>query len=81
MNILIPMVGIGYRFQKKYKKPKPIIDFLGKKIFEHSVESLGIDGNFIFVILKYDNEKYNSLLLKTIKKIVFITTLITLIKC
>jgi len=69
MNILIPMVGLGTRFKKKYKKPKPLIDFLGSKIFEHSVNTLGIDGNFIFIVLKYEDEKYNSQLIKKINQI------------
>jgi NDP-sugar pyrophosphorylase family protein len=69
MNILIPMNGLGSRFKPKFKNPKPLISYLGKSIFEHSVDTIGINGKFIFLIPKYEDEKYNLLFLKKIKKL------------
>lgn len=63
------MNGLGSRFKEKFKNPKPLISFLGKSIFEHSVETIGIDGKFIFIIPNYDNIKFNSLFLKKIKNL------------
>lgn len=57
MNILIPMAGLGSRFKKEgYKNIKPLIKVNGKTFIEWSVESLGIDGQFIFVILEEHRE-------------------------
>lgn len=53
MNILIPMAGLGDRFKRGgYTKPKPLIDINGKPMIQLAIESLGVIGNFIFVINK-----------------------------
>jgi dTDP-glucose pyrophosphorylase len=59
-NILIPMAGLGSRFvEKGYSLPKPLIRIFGKPMIQHVVESLGIDGNYIFLVQKEHRAKYN----------------------
>jgi NDP-sugar pyrophosphorylase family protein len=71
MNIVIPMAGLGSRFQNAgVSIPKPLIVVNGKTLIEHSVDSLGIDGNYIFITRVYDDPKDNeklSFILKTLK--------------
>jgi NDP-sugar pyrophosphorylase family protein len=58
-NILIPMAGRGQRFvDVGYDLPKPLIDVRGKPLIQRVVESLGIDGNYIFCVLREHEEKY-----------------------
>lgn len=60
MNIVIPMAGIGSRFQQaNYMLPKPLIDVRGKPIIQHVVEHLNIDASYIYVIQKSHRIKYN----------------------
>jgi NDP-sugar pyrophosphorylase family protein len=69
MNIVIPMAGRGERFRKDgYSKPKPLINFRGKSMIEYAVESLGINGNFIFIVYKYSEESLNIELENILKK-------------
>jgi dTDP-glucose pyrophosphorylase len=69
MNIVIPKAGRGERFKKDgYIKPKPLINFRGKSMIEYAVESLGIDGNFIFIVYKYSDESLNIELENILKK-------------
>jgi len=51
MNVLIPMAGLGQRFQiSGYSKPKPLIDIFGKPMIERVMDSLkGPHINYIFV--------------------------------
>lgn len=57
MNILIPMAGKGSRFTEAgYRLDKPMIPIFGKPMIQHAIESLGLSGNFIFVINKSNNE-------------------------
>ena len=71
MNILIPMAGSGNRFVKEgYTVPKPLIEFLGKPMIQHAVESLGAKGQYIFVTRKYENEEQSKELKKTLEKVV-----------
>jgi choline kinase len=66
MNILVPMAGLGDRFRKEgYNNIKPLIEVNGKTFIEWSVETLGIDGKFIFVIL----EEHKTLLEKHLKEL------------
>jgi len=61
MKILIPMAGLGSRFKlENFATPKPLIRVNGKALIEHSVESLGLTGDYIFVTRKFDDEAYNS---------------------
>ncbi len=60
MNILIPMAGMGSRFQQAgYTFPKPLIDVRGKPMIQLVVENLNIEANFIYVVQKEHREKYN----------------------
>lgn len=53
MNIVIPMVGLGKRFSDaKYIRPKPLIYVKNKTIIQHTIESLNIDGKYIFIVRK-----------------------------
>ena len=58
-NVLIPMAGLGSRFSDKgYQLPKPLIDVAGKPMIERVVDSLNIDGNYIFIVQKSHVEAY-----------------------
>ena len=60
INVLIPCAGAGSRFaQAGYTFPKPLIEVFGKPMIQVVVESLAIEGRFIFIIQKEHNEKYN----------------------
>ena len=60
MNIVIPMAGLGSRFiEKGYSLPKPLIKVFGKPMIQHVVESLGIDGHYIFLVQKEHRVKYD----------------------
>lgn len=53
MNIVIPMAGRGSRFTEQgYSVPKPFIDVLGKPMVQWAVESIGLPGNLIFIVLQ-----------------------------
>lgn len=70
MKIVIPMAGLGSRFANiGIETPKPLIDVNGKTLIEYSIESLGIDGDFIFITRKYDNEEYNIKLTNILKSL------------
>lgn len=59
-NILVPMAGLGSRFAEQgYKLPKPLIDVSGAPMIQRVVESLGIDGTYIFVVQRSHYESYN----------------------
>jgi len=64
LNILIPMAGLGSRFSKTgYTLPKPLIEVKKKPMIQLVIESLNLEGNYIFIIQKEHQKKYN---LKTI---------------
>lgn len=66
MNILIPMAGLGSRFRDAgYATIKPLIRVNGKTFIEWSVSSLGLEGQFIFVIL----EEHRALLEEHLREI------------
>ena len=68
MKILIPMAGLGSRFRvSNYDIPKPLIVVNGKTLVEHSISSLNIDGDFIFVTRKFDKPEHNETLSKILK--------------
>lgn len=58
MNILIPMAGLGSRFPNS-KLPKPLIDVNGIPMIQRAIESMGIDGNYIFIIRSDHNTQFN----------------------
>ena len=63
------MAGKGSRFLNAgYIIPKPLITTNGKTLIEHSIDSLDIDGNYIFITRKYKNEEYNVQLSKILKE-------------
>ena len=70
VTILIPMAGLGTRFKNEgFELPKPLIKVNGKTLIEHSVTSLGIKGNYIFITRKYENPNENILLSKKLKEL------------
>tara|TARA_Y100000356_G_scaffold120853_1_gene113698 strand:+ start:138 stop:857 length:720 start_codon:yes stop_codon:yes gene_type:complete len=58
MNIVIPMAGSGSRFRDKgYKKPKPLIDVLGKPMIEAVIENLHVkDARYTFILNRQQKE-------------------------
>jgi len=60
MNVLIPMAGAGKRFfDAGYVFPKPLIEVDNKPTIQWVIESLKLDANYIFIIQKEHQEKYN----------------------
>jgi len=65
----MPMAGIGKRLvDGGYEEPKPLIKVLGKPIVKWAIESVGIEGNYIFCCQR-DHIKQYSLdkMLKSVK--------------
>jgi len=51
---------MGSRFsQAGYKDIKPLIEIFGKPMIEHVVDSVGIDGDWIFIVQKVHREQYD----------------------
>lgn len=70
MNIVIPMAGLGSRFQKAgIAEPKPLIEVLGKTLIEYSVDSFDVPGRFIFITREFDDPKYNEELSALLKRL------------
>jgi HAD superfamily hydrolase (TIGR01509 family) len=60
MNILIPMAGLGSRFEKAgYTFPKPLIEIHGKPMIQWVIDSLKINAKFIFIVQSKHQEKFN----------------------
>ena len=54
------MAGLGSRFADKgYSLPKPLIKIFGKPMIQHVVDSLGIEGHYIFLVQKEHRVKYH----------------------
>lgn len=68
INILIPMAGLGSRL-KSYQSnlPKPLIKVNNKTILEHSIHSLNLHGQYIFITREYENKEYNNEISQIIK--------------
>ena len=67
MNILVPMAGAGKRFADAgYVFPKPLIEINNKPMIQWVIESLNFNANYIFIIQKEHQEKYN---IKSVLKI------------
>ena len=67
MNVLIPMAGAGKRFfDAGYIFPKPLIEINNKPMIQWVIESLNLQANYIFIIQKEHQEKYN---IKSVLKI------------
>ena len=79
INILIPMAGLGTRFKNEgFNLPKPLIEVNGKTLIEHSVSTLGIEGQYIFITRQYDEPAHNELLSAKLKQLYPTSTEITL---
>jgi len=52
MNVIIPMAGEGSRFPKDKYLPKPLIDINGTPMIIRAIRSLGIEGQYNFIIRK-----------------------------
>ena len=64
------MAGLGSRFTfEGVKTPKPLIKVNGKSLIEHSVESLNIDGDYIFITRKYNDPNLNDELSRIFEKL------------
>lgn len=62
------MVGLGKRFADAgFSLPKPLISVRGKAIVQHSIESLGLQGKYIFIIRKSEYSEQIKFLLKSLK--------------
>lgn len=60
MNVLIPMAGAGKRFfEAGYMFPKPLIEVDKKPMIQWVIESLNLNANYIFIIQKEHQKKYN----------------------
>ena len=60
MNVLIPMAGAGKRFSDAgYIFPKPLIEINNKPMIQWVIDSLNLEANFIFIIQKEHQKKYN----------------------
>ena len=67
MNVLIPMAGAGKRFADAgYVFPKPLIEVNNKPMIQLVLESLNLNANYIFIIQKEHQIKYN---IKSVLKI------------
>tara|TARA_B110001454_G_scaffold216945_1_gene241171 strand:+ start:729 stop:1430 length:702 start_codon:yes stop_codon:yes gene_type:complete len=64
----MPMAGKGFRLQEYDSKPKPLVNVLGKPIVHWAIETLGLEGNYIFCCKKEHIEKYG--IDKILKKII-----------
>ena len=54
------MAGRGQRFSKNgFDIPKPLIMINGKTMIENAVETLGLKGNFIFIVYRYEDTSLN----------------------
>ena len=54
------MAGEGSRFKKAgFSFPKPLIEINQKPMIQVVIESLGLKGNYIFLVRKEHLEKYN----------------------
>ena len=69
LNVLVPMAGAGKRFvDAGYTFPKPLIEINNKPMIQWVVDCLNINANYIFLILKEHQMKYNiSSVLKILK--------------
>jgi len=60
LNILIPMAGAGSRFKEAgYIFPKPLIEINNKPMIQCVIDSLKLEGNYIFIVQKEHQNKYN----------------------
>lgn len=60
MNILIPIGGVGFRFQTEgYTRPKPLINVLGRPMIFHVLDNLHLEPNdTVYIVYNGDLDKY-----------------------
>tara|TARA_B000000557_G_C20762393_1_gene437897 strand:+ start:50 stop:1150 length:1101 start_codon:yes stop_codon:yes gene_type:complete len=69
MKIVIPMAGLGTRLKSNNQDTeKPLIKVNDKELITHSLETLNIDGEFIFITRKYENKEQNKELSEILKR-------------
>jgi len=57
INIVIPMAGLGNRFKMKgYDDIKPMIKIGDKRMIKLVINSIGIDGKFIFIVNNHEGQ-------------------------
>jgi dTDP-glucose pyrophosphorylase len=57
--IVVPMAGNGTRFsQAGYQDPKPLIEFLGKRMIQHVVESFPLEADWVFIVQQGHIDEY-----------------------
>jgi NDP-sugar pyrophosphorylase family protein len=57
INIVIPMAGLGNRFRiNGYDDIKPMIQIGDKKMIELAINSIGVNGNFIFIVNNHNGQ-------------------------
>ena len=57
INIVIPMAGLGNRFKiKGYDDIKPMIKIGDKRMINLAINSIGIDGKFIFIVNNHEGQ-------------------------
>ena len=60
LNIIIPMAGAGKRFlDAGFTFPKPLIEIKGRPMIQWVIDCININANYIFLIQKNHQEKYN----------------------
>ena len=60
MNIVIPAAGRGERFKSSaFGVPKPLIDIFGKPMLYEAIKSLDVDGNYVFIVFDYEEDRFN----------------------
>ena len=68
MKVIIPMAGLGKRFSDDgFDRPKPLIDINGLPMIEKSIDSLSIEGDYIFITRKTDFSSEINSVLKSVK--------------
>ena len=59
MNIVIPMAGLGSRFADSgYTFPKPLVEVGGRPMIQVVVDSLDLQGRYIFLCRREHLDKY-----------------------
>ena len=60
MKIVIPMAGLGTRLKSNNQNTeKPLIKVNDKELIIHSLETLNIDGEFIFISTQPINDLFS----------------------
>ena len=60
LNVIVPMAGAGSRFEKAgYTFPKPLVEIDNKPMIQWVIDSLDLDANFIFLVQKEHQVKFN----------------------